>query len=145
MVCTSRMMKNSSPGFPCTTIFWRSSNCTVSMASATVRRSHLSRDSVQGQHSGHQVKDSFALKTRWSSQSTEVLTENGHLAEELLIHLALSQSASLKSKNKYIVTFPQQLIVLITLWSALSCTINVPSISLPSIFSCSCLCQCPTA
>lgn len=43
---TSRMMKNSSPGSPCTTIFWVSSNCTGSKASATVRRSHLSRDSV---------------------------------------------------------------------------------------------------
>lgn len=41
------MMKNSFPGSPCTTIFCPSSNCTVSKASATVRRSHLSRDSVQ--------------------------------------------------------------------------------------------------
>lgn len=42
---TSNMMKNSSPGSPCTTIFWLSSNCTGSRASATVKRSHLSRDS----------------------------------------------------------------------------------------------------
>lgn len=48
LVCTSRIMKNSLPGSPCTTIFWPSSNCTVSKESATVRRSHLSRDSVQG-------------------------------------------------------------------------------------------------
>lgn len=48
VVRTSRIMKNSLPGSPCTTIFWPSSNCTVSKASATVNRSHLSSDSVQG-------------------------------------------------------------------------------------------------
>lgn len=42
-------MKNSSPGSPCTTIFSPSSNCTGSRASATVRRSHLSRDSARQQ------------------------------------------------------------------------------------------------
>lgn len=42
---TSKIMKNSSPGSPCTTIFCPSSNWTGSNASATVRRSHLSRDS----------------------------------------------------------------------------------------------------
>lgn len=49
-VCTSRMMKNSSPGSPWTTIFCPSSNWTGSNASATVRRSHLSRDSEQKTH-----------------------------------------------------------------------------------------------
>lgn len=48
-VGTSNMMKNSSPGSPCTTIFWPSSNWTGSKASATVRRSHLSRDSEGGE------------------------------------------------------------------------------------------------
>lgn len=38
-------MKKSSPGSPCTTIFSPSSNWTGSSASATVSRSHLSRDS----------------------------------------------------------------------------------------------------
>lgn len=44
---TSKIMKNSSPGSPWTTIFCPSSNCTGSKASATVRRSHLSRDSAE--------------------------------------------------------------------------------------------------
>lgn len=51
--CTSRMMKNSSPGSPWTTIFWPSSNCTGSRASATVRRSHLSRDSAVSRNTQH--------------------------------------------------------------------------------------------
>lgn len=42
---TSVIMKKSSPGSPCTTIFSPSSNWTGSRASATVSRSHLSRDS----------------------------------------------------------------------------------------------------
>lgn len=42
---TSVIMKKSSPGSPCTTIFSPSSNWTGSSASATVSRSHLSRDS----------------------------------------------------------------------------------------------------
>lgn len=46
---TSVMMKKSSPGSPCTTIFSPSSNWTGSSASATVRRSHLSRDPVEGE------------------------------------------------------------------------------------------------
>lgn len=50
LVYTSKMMKNSSPGSPCTTIFCPSSNWTGSKASATVRRSHLSRDSEGGEH-----------------------------------------------------------------------------------------------
>lgn len=49
-VFTSKMIKNSSPGSPCTTIFCPSSNWTGSKASATVRRSHLSRDSEEGEH-----------------------------------------------------------------------------------------------
>lgn len=47
---TSVMMKKSSPGSPCTTIFSPSSNWTGSSASATVKRSHLSKDSVDGEH-----------------------------------------------------------------------------------------------
>ena len=43
---TSVMMKKSSPGSPCFTICWPSSNCTISSASAIVSRSHLSRLSV---------------------------------------------------------------------------------------------------
>lgn len=43
-------MKKSSPGSPCTTIFSPSSNWTGSRASATVRRSHLSKDSVNGKY-----------------------------------------------------------------------------------------------
>lgn len=50
-VDTSKMMKNSSPGSPCTTIFCPSSNWTGSKASATVRRSHLSSDSEEGEQS----------------------------------------------------------------------------------------------
>lgn len=45
---TSVMMKKSSPGSPWTTIFSPSSNWTGSSASATVRRSHFSRDSAAG-------------------------------------------------------------------------------------------------
>lgn len=45
---TSVMMKKSSPGSPWTTIFSPSSNWTGSRASATVRRSHFSRDSAEG-------------------------------------------------------------------------------------------------
>lgn len=40
---TSVMIKKSSPGSPCLTISCPSSNCTASRASATVKRSHLSR------------------------------------------------------------------------------------------------------
>ena len=49
---TSVMMKKSSPGSPCTTIFSPSSNCTGSRASATVRRSHFSKDAGGGGHGG---------------------------------------------------------------------------------------------
>lgn len=66
MVCTSRMMKNSSPGSPCTTIFWRSTNGTISKASATVRRSHLSRDSVQ-EHRGQRSASPFSYIRRRQS------------------------------------------------------------------------------
>lgn len=52
---TSKMMKNSSPGSPCTTIFCPSSNWTGSKASATVRRSHLSRDSEDGEQETFQL------------------------------------------------------------------------------------------
>lgn len=47
-VClTSVMMKKSSPGSPCRTISWPSSNWTGSKASATVNLSHLSKLSVK--------------------------------------------------------------------------------------------------
>lgn len=49
-VLASVIMKKSSPGSPWTTIFSPSSNWTGSRASATVKRSHLSKDSVNGQH-----------------------------------------------------------------------------------------------
>lgn len=49
-ILTSVIMKKSSPGSPCTTIFSPSSNWTGSKASATVRRSHLSKDSVNKAH-----------------------------------------------------------------------------------------------
>lgn len=61
---TSSMMKNSSPGSPCTTIFWLSSNCTGSRASATVRRSHLSSDSGNQQQSNMMGNNELEVKAQ---------------------------------------------------------------------------------
>lgn len=63
---TSRIMKNSLPGSPCTTIFCPSSNCTVSKASAMVRRSHFSKDSVERRINTHVTWHGkiYALKMR---------------------------------------------------------------------------------
>lgn len=70
---TSVIMKKSSPGSPCTTIFSPSSNWTGSRASATVKRSHLSRDSVIGQCI--RISESYVSFSAANKQSTKLFKD----------------------------------------------------------------------
>lgn len=80
---TSVMMKKSSPGSPWTTIFSPSSNCTGSRASATVRRSHFSRDSRAGQGDRHHgmrpcsAPSLFPRKRRGTASAGTAVSEMG--------------------------------------------------------------------